>query len=41
MLNIFWTPKAEETFDIIIDIIENNWSILAARKFIETTNYKN
>jgi plasmid stabilization system protein ParE len=35
---IIWTPEAEETFDAIINYLENNWTEREIEYFINTTN---
>ena len=38
--SVLWTPKAEETFDLVINIIQNSWGDIAAGKFIKITYNK-
>jgi len=40
-LSILWTDEAKETFDIIVNFLENNWGSTSAKKFIEVTLQKN
>lgn len=37
-LSITWTPEATETFDIIIELIENKWGFASAQKFVRSAN---
>jgi len=39
-LSILWTDEAKETFDIIVNFLENNWGSTSAKKFIEVTLQK-
>ncbi len=37
-LNINWTPKAKETFLVIISFLESNWSEKEVSKFVSATD---
>ena len=39
-LPILWSNEAKETFDIIINYLENNWGMPIASRFISVTNQK-
>lgn len=39
-LPVFWTDEATETFDSIINLIENNWGLSSASKFVSITYRK-
>lgn len=34
-LSVLWTDEAQETFDRIVLLLEDNWGMAAARKFIQ------
>ena len=35
---IRWTPEAEESFDKIIDYLENNWTEKEVQNFVRNAN---
>ena len=37
-LTVRWADEARETFDIILELIENKWGFLSAQKFIRSTD---
>lgn len=37
-LNIVWTDRASETFELTLQFIETKWGLAAAKKFAATTN---